>query len=53
MQTLADDVINPVADWLDGLGRANELQDQNERLRQQLDAARSEIAVGEGLARPS
>ncbi len=26
LQTLADDVINPVTDWLDGLGRADELQ---------------------------
>ena len=31
MQDLADDVFNPAADWLDGLGRANELQDQNEQ----------------------
>ena len=29
VQDLADDVINPVSDWLDGLGRANELQDEN------------------------
>ena len=48
VQTLADDVINPTANWFDGLGRANELQDQNERLRQQLDAARSEIASAKG-----
>ncbi len=44
LQKAADSVINPVSDWLDGLGRANELQDQNEKLRRQLDAAKSEIA---------
>jgi rod shape-determining protein MreC len=44
LQRLADDVINPVSDWLDGLGRANELQDQNEKLQRELDAAKSEIA---------
>jgi rod shape-determining protein MreC len=48
LQTLADDVINPVADWFDGLGRANELQDENDRLRAQLDSARSEIAAAKG-----
>ena len=48
VQSLADDVINPVTDWLDGLGRADELQSENERLRAQLDAARSEIAAAKG-----
>jgi rod shape-determining protein MreC len=46
LQNLADDVINPVADWLDGLGRANELQDQNEKLQRELDAAKAQIAAG-------
>jgi rod shape-determining protein MreC len=46
IQDLADDVFNPAADWIDGLGRANELQDQNEQLRRQLDAARAEVAAG-------
>ena len=46
LQDLADDVINPASDWIDGLGRANELQDQNEQLRRQLDAARARIAAG-------
>jgi rod shape-determining protein MreC len=46
VQDLADDVINPVSDWLDGLGRANELQDENAQLRRQLDAARAQIATG-------
>ena len=52
VQDLADDVINPAADWLDGLGRANELQDENDKLRQQLDAAHAEIAAAKAsLAR--
>lgn len=52
LQTLADDVINPASDWLDGLGRANELQDENTRLRAQLNSAKSEIAAAKGsLAR--
>jgi rod shape-determining protein MreC len=46
IQDLADDVFNPAADWLDGLGRANELQDQNEQLRRELDAARAQVAAG-------
>jgi rod shape-determining protein MreC len=45
LQNLADDAINPAADWIDGLGRANELQDQNEQLRRELDAARAEVAA--------
>jgi rod shape-determining protein MreC len=50
LQDLADDVINPAADWIDGLGRANELQDQNDKLRRQLDAARAQIAAGKANA---
>jgi rod shape-determining protein MreC len=46
VQHLADDVINPAADWIDGLGRASELQDQNAKLRRELDSARAEIAAG-------
>ena len=45
VQDLADDAINPVSDWLDGLGRANELQDENDKLRRQLDVARAAIAA--------
>ena len=48
VQTLADDAINPVTDWFDGLGRADELQAENERLREQLDAARSQVAAAKG-----
>lgn len=50
LQTLADDVINPASDWLNGLGRANELQDENERLRRELADARSGVAAAEGSA---
>jgi rod shape-determining protein MreC len=48
VQTLADDVINPASDWLDGLGRATELQAENERLRAQLNNAKSEVAAAKG-----
>jgi rod shape-determining protein MreC len=52
LQNLADDVINPVADWFDGLGRANELRDENERLKRELAAAHAEVAAAKGsLAR--
>lgn len=50
LQDLADDVVNPASDWIDGLGRANELQDENEKLRQQLDAARAQVAAGKADA---
>jgi rod shape-determining protein MreC len=46
VQNLVDDGIDPLADWLDGLGRANELQDQNEKLQRELDAARAQVAEG-------
>jgi rod shape-determining protein MreC len=50
LQDAADAVINPATDWIDGLGRANELQDENERLRRQLDAARAQVATGKADA---
>jgi rod shape-determining protein MreC len=50
LQTLADDVVNPASDWLDGLGRANELQAENQRLQRQLADARSEVAAAKGSA---
>ncbi len=37
-----------MSDFLDGLGRASELRDENTRLREQLDAAKSEIAAAAG-----
>jgi rod shape-determining protein MreC len=45
LQDIADDVIDPVAEWFSGLGRANELQGENERLRRQLAEAQSGIAA--------
>jgi rod shape-determining protein MreC len=48
LQTLADDVVNPVSDWFDGLGRANELQDENNQLRRQLAAAQGAVAAAKG-----
>ena len=56
IQSLADDVFNPASDWLDGLGRANELQDQNEKLQRELDAAKRPDRGREGRsgrARPA
>ena len=50
IQSLADDVFNPASDWIDGLGRANELQDQNEELQRQLDAALAQVAAGKADA---
>lgn len=46
IQRLADDAFNPASRWIDGLGRANELQDQNEKLQRQLAAANAQIATG-------
>ena len=46
VRDLANDAFNPVTDWLDGLGRASELQSENDRLRRQLAEAKSEAAAG-------
>src|SRR6516165_684753 len=43
---LASDAFNPVTDWLDGLGRASELQSENQKLRRELAQAKSEAAAG-------
>jgi rod shape-determining protein MreC len=48
LQDVVDGVLNPATDWLDGLGRANELQDENNKLREQLANARSEVAAAKG-----
>jgi len=45
VQDLADSVVNPASDWVGGLGRASELQDENEKLERRLDAARAQIAA--------
>jgi rod shape-determining protein MreC len=46
VQHLADDAINPAVDWVNGLGRADELQDENQRLRRKLAEARTAAAAG-------
>lgn len=48
MQRALDSVIDPVADWLDGLGRATELQDENQRLRDANARLEAEIARAAG-----
>ena len=42
----SSDAFNPVTDWLDGLGRASELQSENQRLRRELAQAKTEAAAG-------
>lgn len=44
VQSAADAVFAPIGDWLDGVTRAGELRDENERLRRQLDDARGQLA---------
>ncbi|MFN8025912.1 MAG: rod shape-determining protein MreC [Acidimicrobiia bacterium] len=46
VRDLSSDAFNPVTDWLDGLGRASELQDENQRLRRELAQAKTEAAAG-------
>lgn len=56
LQDLADDVISPATDFFDSLGRADELQSENERLRRanaglesQIAADRSTVADAQGV----
>jgi rod shape-determining protein MreC len=44
-QNLADDVFSPATDFFDSLGRADELQSENERLRRKNASLESEIAA--------
>src|SRR5207253_905967 len=46
VQSLADDVISPAVDFLDGLGRATELAQENDRLRGQLARAKADALEG-------
>ncbi len=46
VRDLASNTFNPVTDWLDGLGRASELQSENDRLRRELAQAKSDAAAG-------
>jgi rod shape-determining protein MreC len=41
IQSLADKAFSPVGDWIDGVGRAGSLKDENDRLREEL--ARSQV----------
>jgi rod shape-determining protein MreC len=51
LQNLADDAINPVRDFFDGLGRGNELEAENQKLRRQLAAAQAAAQQGEAATR--
>jgi rod shape-determining protein MreC len=44
LQSAVDAVFEPIGDWLDGVTRAGQLRDENERLRRQLDDARGQLA---------
>lgn len=44
LQSAADAVFVPIGDWLDGVTRAGQLRDENERLRRQLDDTRGQLA---------
>jgi rod shape-determining protein MreC len=46
VRDLSNSAFNPVTDWLDGLGRASELQDENRRLQRELAQAKTEAASG-------
>jgi rod shape-determining protein MreC len=45
VQHLVDDVVNPISDWFDGLGRASELRDENTTLRRELSQMKAEVAA--------
>ena len=51
IQNLADDAINPVSNFFDSLGRANELESENAKLRRQLAAAQGAVAAGQAATR--
>jgi rod shape-determining protein MreC len=51
VQNLVDDVVSPVHDLFTGLGRGNELQAENEKLRRELAAAQSAAAEGQAATR--
>jgi rod shape-determining protein MreC len=46
VQNLADDVFAPATDFFDSLGRADELESENEKLRSDLAQARTQVAAG-------
>jgi rod shape-determining protein MreC len=51
LQNLADDAINPVRDFFDGLGRGNELEAENSKLRRELAAAQAQVQAGQAASR--
>jgi rod shape-determining protein MreC len=46
LQDVADDVISPATDFFDSLGRADELQTENDRLHRKIAGLESEVAAG-------
>jgi rod shape-determining protein MreC len=50
VQSLADRAFSPVGDWIDGVGRAGSLKDENERLREELARAQVDKAQVDDLA---
>ena len=46
LQSAADAVIDPVVDFVDDIGRAGRLEDENQRLRRELTAARATRCSG-------
>jgi rod shape-determining protein MreC len=51
LQSAAADVLEPVGDFFGGLTRYNSLQNENARLRQELDRARGQALAAEGAER--
>jgi rod shape-determining protein MreC len=49
LQGVADDVISPATDFFDSLGRADELQSENDRLRRVNAGLRSQIAADKSV----
>jgi rod shape-determining protein MreC len=49
IQSLADRAFSPVGDWIDGVGRAGSLKDENDRLREELARNQVERASVEDL----
>jgi rod shape-determining protein MreC len=49
IQNLADRAFSPVGDWIDGVGRAGSLKDENDRLREELARAQVDQARNEDL----
>jgi rod shape-determining protein MreC len=44
LQSAADAVFSPIGDWIDGVTRAGQLENENEQLRRELDEVRGELA---------